>query len=365
MNTELFKKGLSSVLKITKEAPVLLETKNNRLIIASHNSFHSVIFEMETDLDDFKVVIPEKIARQIPSQVSKDFHLWIDENNEKAVINSENSEMEISILSPEALSLNRLAKNFEKEPVWKINGLNFKNAFNRVSHSANDKTIGDIVLRGYHMNIKHKNIEFMASNGAAMSVTNLVMDSDVSEERMFLLNQDFSNLIQLLHDEDFFLSYNENSVSLQFKTDEYTLRMISSLTSGNPFNYHSVVDKVLTPKNEGESKFVQLNVKEFKESLKKMNFFFDDSAKYRIKLDISNDELKLFSSNIYGSTENKVNVVSSDVNTEETIYLSGTNLFSYLNSVKSEDTVMYFTDALSPVLFLDNQGMEILTVFNV
>jgi len=48
-----------------------------------------------------------------------------------------------------------------------------------------------------------------------------------------------------------------------------------------------------------------------------------------------------------------------------TIYLSGTNLYSYLNSIKSEQVEMSVLGSKSPVLFIDDLGLEILTVFNV
>jgi len=364
MDIELFKEGLKSILRITKEAPILIEVKSGRMMIASHNNFHSVIFEMQTDMEDFKIVIPEKLARQLPQQIKNRFDLRIDPDEEKAVLFSDGVKLDLSILSPEAMSLNRLAKHYEKESVWTLNGLQFKTALDRIMHSANDKTIGDIVLRGYHMSIADGEVEMMASNGAAMSVTKFpVNEGDL--DYMFLLNQDFFTAAKLLHDDEILVSYNDNAITLQAIGENSTLRIISSLTKGDAFKYHKVMEQVLEPKQNNESKTCVLHTKELKETLKKMNFFFDDSSKYRIEMEITPDSVVFSSSNMYGSTKNQVSLISTTVEEPMTIYLSGTNLYSYLNSIKSEQVEMSVLGSKSPVLFIDDLGLEILTVFNV
>lgn len=365
MNVELFKEGLTSILKITKEAPVLLEVKNGRLIIASHNNFHSVIFEMQTDLEDFKVVLPEKLARQLPRQIKNTIDLTIDDEENKLTIKSEGVKLNTATLGKDSMSLSSLVKHYTKEETWTLNGAQFKEAINKAMHSANDKSIGDIVLKGYHLSFKQDEAELMASNGAAMTVITFPVSSYEEDEKLFLLNQDFFSAANLLHDGEVTLAYNTHAVTLFSKTDDSSIRIVSSLTQGQPLNYQKVMDMVYEPERNKESVFGYVNTKELKEAMKKMTFFFDDTSKYRIKLDIDSDRIIFNSGNMYGETKNQIRFMDTTVEDPITLYLSGANLNSYLSSVKSETIKLTVKDDKTPVLFSDDLGIEILTVFNV
>lgn len=364
MNTELLKEGLTSVLKVTKEAPVLMEVKSGRLIIASHSDFHSIIFEMPTTMNDFKLVLSEKLARQLPKQIKTKFELEIDEDKNTAVVKSDGVKLELTTLDKGALSLAGLVKHYTKEAQWTINGQDFKAAFGKAMHSANDRSIGDIVLRGYHLHLKDGRAEVMASNGAAMTLVNfdLVKGDD---EAMLLLNQDFFKATSLLYDEEVSLSYNSHAVTLQSTKDNVTLRIISSLTQGSEFDYQKVIDKVMHPWNQGDSKLCAFAAKDLQEIMKKMTFFLDDTTKYKMKVEIGPDKAVLSSDNVYGRAKNQLKLSESEFSEVQEVYISGLNLNSYLSSTKSDEIHLIIHDAYTPLLFVDDMGKEIITVFNV
>ena len=364
MDTELLKEGLTSVLKVTKEAPVLLEVKSGRLIIASHNDFHSVIFEMPTDMEDFKLVLSEKLARQLPKQIRTKFDLTINSENNTAELKSDGVKLKLTTLDSNALSLASLIKHYVKEETWKVNGIAFKNAFDKAMHSANDKAIGDVVLRGYHLKLKDKKAEIMASNGAALTLVEFGIDSG-DKEALLLLNQEFYKAVKLLHDGEITLGHNAHALTMQSSDGKSTLRIITALNKGNAFDYHKVVDTVKVPWEQDESKACVFDAKELKEIMKKMTFFLDDTTKYKTKLEVGPDKVILSSDNVYGESKNQLKLSESDFTTSQEVYISGLNLNSYLSSTKSEEIKMVIYDAYTPVLFLDDVGLEIITVFNV
>mgnify|MGYP000468007678 CR=1 FL=1 len=361
MNVDNFKLGLTAVLQITKESPVLLEVKNGRMIFASYNNFHNVIFETETDLEDFKVVFPEKVARQIPKQIKKTLSINQDGNTFSLV--SDGSKMNVSTLSEDSMSLNGLVHHYQKDTIWEVDPESFKDAFKRVQHSANDKLIGDVVLKGYHLNISGGKAEVMASNGASMSLS--YFDVDKEEDNLFLLNQEFFNAVKLINGGSLNIGFNNKAITLINQTEEYTLRIISSLNNGKPLNYGDVLNNVLKPRTNKESSFGYFNTKEMKEALKKMEFFFDESVKNRIHLEFQQDRIVLSSNNLYGDSKNQVRLFDTNFFDAEEIYVSGVNLLSFLNSTSSENVEVSFVDKETPVLFSDSLGYEVITVFKV
>lgn len=346
--------GISTVLKIAdKESPILIEVRNNRLFIGTNTNYHKLIFESSLTMEDFRAVISSEIAREAASMFLGDFEIHEDFIQFK----NKTNKTKISLLK-NSISLMELARGYEKSNNATFDGSELINAFSYTKHASNDKSIGDVVLRGFHFTLNDSTAEVMASNGAILSLVKVnQMDVDFNQSKTLLLNPDFFSLIKTFGNEELKIGFNENAISLQQVTSDFTLRAVSSLIAGKQaLPYENVIK---TAKNGVKISCV-VTKKSFLDAVKDVKVFSSDS-KSTLKL-FNTGELEIQADGTRGEAVREIDVSSirnpNDDNLE--VKLNIDYLFNYLSGNKSDLISIGFSDSLSPVVFEDSYGVEIL-----
>jgi DNA polymerase III sliding clamp (beta) subunit (PCNA family) len=351
--------GLKTALKITKEAPVIVEARSGKLFIGTHNEYHSVIFECPTIWEDFKAVLSFNIAKEIPRSISGGKVSFEVLENHTLKFVSKGVKLNLALLDNSSLSLSTLVKKYIKETMWEVNGKGFNDALERVRHAANDKSIGDVVLRGYHLKKKGEALEFMASNGATLSVSSAqLLNKDEAVEGTLLLNPEFSQVANLLFEKTR-IGFSEDSISLESSSEDKTLRMVSLLTKGKPFDYDTVLNKV-----KGNPIRASFDAKTMAEAIKRTDFFTDEANKNKIRFFINNNgTASVHSGNHYGESSIHLETIEHNLDSDLELELSGTHFLNYLTSLKSSTITVYIKDDTVPIRIEDGLTTEVIVLF--
>lgn len=348
--------GIVNLLKIAKGNPFLLECRSNKLYIGTYTDYHKVIYETPMNHQDFRAIISNEIARDIVDLISEDFIV----TEEFMEFKNSGNKTKVKLLK-EPITLSDLAKGYEKTDTADFNGKEFKDAFSYVKHASNDKSLGDTVLRGFHLTINSNKAEVMASNGFVMSVVPVQqINQDFNQSAILLLNHDFFSVTRLLSDGVIRLGYNEKSVSLTCEEESYTIRIITSLTKGNPLPYQRVLSETL-PLNKN---VYVLDKESFLFSAKQARIFSEARASIKFYY---TGEVDIFSEGERGETKNSVEVkkYSIQTNLEEKnglmeVKINSDYLLKFIQSVKSEFISVKINNETSPIIFDDNFGTEMI-----
>lgn len=356
---EHFIGGMKKVLLVVKDNPVLLQADNGKLSIASYNDYHSVIFSCPTGWANFKAVFSPEAAKELPQQADGASALEIEVASTNATLVADGIRSKFTTLDPGSLGLNRLLKKFSLDEPWITNGYDLKSAFSRVVHSANDKTIGDAVLRGYHLVRIGGHLELMASNGAVMTLCSIPVDGE-GADRVLLLNPEFYTVASLLYDGDVTIGTGDDgALSLYCKDGETELTVISSLTSGKSFDYKTIIEGL----QKSNNKVYKVEKDSLRDALKKLKFFMDDSVKSKIRVELTQDNIQLYSNNTKGASTVDVPTLRGDAESL-TIHISGSNLSNYVNSIKTPELELFVSNDTTPLLLGNGESLEVIALFS-
>lgn len=350
---DALREGLVTVLKVAKDNPILIEKRNDQLYVGTYTEYHKIIYQtsIKNDKSDFKAVIPASIAKNVPDMILGD--VLIEDSCITFV--SDSNKTKISLVE-DSINLVNLARGYEKENNAEFNTTELKEAFFYTKHASNDKTIGDLVMRGFHFTLKNSECEVMASNGATLSLVKLFQTNiDFSKETVLLVNPEFFNAIKVLEGEFTKVGFNENSVSLTSTTDNYTLRIISSLVNGNSLPYENVV---LSAQQNSQVSYV-ISRRSFLEAVKQVKVFSEKSVLLKF---FNTGEFEVESESSSGSATRSIEVKSyeNELDKNFNLKVNVEMLFSYLLSTKQEFISVSIKDNESPILFDDNFGINIL-----
>lgn len=353
--------GITTALKVTKDTPVVIEVSNGLMSVGTYNDYHSVVYECPTDLEDFKAVLSFQTAKELPKILSSENIELSLEKDVTLVVSSGDIKLRLSLLDPSVLSIKRLTAKYSTNFEWEVDGVAFNNSLSRVSHAANDASIGDVVLRGYHLTEKSDSIEFMASNGAILSIASVPATpiSDQSLCRVVLLNQEFNQATQLLYPSSK-LAISNDTISFESVDGVRKLKVTSILTKGTGFNYQPVLDA--TKQN---TSFASFDTKLLTKSVKKVTFFTDEIAKNKLRFSFTTTgKVNLYSSNNYGEALVTLDAIDSNMVTDFSVFLSGVHLLKYLSSLKSGSVTLYLKDENSPIRLEDGLSKEVMVTIN-
>lgn len=347
--------GLSGLLKVAKGNPLLIEVKSNKLFMGTYSDYHKVVYEFPCDHEDFRAVFSDDIVKDLPHLVSGDFTV-----SENSITFKRGKDRTDISLSKEPITLTGLSKGYEKKNLAHFLGSEIRSAFSYVKHASNDKSLGDVVLRGFHLTLDSNKAEVMSSNGFMLSVVPVQQTNDeFNQSDILILNSDFFNAVKLVDDEyDVHIGYNDSALSLTQEADGYILRVITSLTKGNPLPYQKVLKEV-EPRNK--TQYV-VDKNSFVDALRGITIFSEDRAEFGF---YNTGEVSIFTSGDRGSATREVDVKSftleEDLQDSIKINFNPTYLTSFLSSVKSEELSINLAGPKSPVLFLDNFGKEVIS----
>lgn len=356
-----FLDNLKNVLKISKEAPVLIHSGSGKLFIGSHNDYHSVVVESPSEWQDFKAVISNEVARQVARAVTEDrLNFSIDQDTLK--VSSKGIKLNIPTLDSPMTTAKLLTK-FSKSGDYFVNGKDFKDAVNLVKHAANDRSIGDVVLRGYHMTARDSHFEVMASNGAVMALTRVsysgLSDSTPPDDTVYLLNPEFHQVSDLfLGEVD--VSPSEGTLSFQSSHELSTVYAVSNLTQGTPAPYSAVLETV-----EKNPTSVIINTRNLYEAIRRIDFFTDDSKNNRVTMRIQEHEIEVVTHNQHGHSSVRVETSSSKNLPQDGLELttSWSYLIGFFSSAKGEETEILIKDPTSPIMLKSEFLEEVVVLF--
>lgn len=356
-----FLDNLKSVLKISKEAPVLLHSDSGKMSIGSYNDYHSVVIVSPSEWQDFKAVISNDVARQISRAVT-DERLNFIVDGDTIKVSSKGIKLNIPTLdSP--MTAPKLMTKFSKSKDYFVNGKDFKDAINLVKHAANDRSIGDVVLRGYHMTAKDSHFEVMASNGAVMAVTRVsysgLSSSTPADDTVYLLNPEFHQIADLFLDE-VDISPSEDTISFQSTHELSTVYAVSNLTQGTPAPYAAVLGTV-----EKNPVSIMVNTRNLYEAIRRIDFFTDEAKNNRVAISLKEDEIEVVTFNQHGHSSVRVETSSSkNLPTGGiTITTNWNYLIGFLSSAKGEEAELLAKDATSPIMLKSEFLEEVVVLF--
>jgi len=350
---DALREGLITVLKIAKENPILIEKRTDQLYVGTYTEYHKVVYQttVKNTLENFKAIISAQIAKDLPDMISGDIEV------DEASISFKNSSNKTKIaLVQDSMSLTSLARGYEKENNASFNTNELREAFFYTRHASNDKTIGDLVMRGFHFTLNSSACEVMASNGAILSLVKLYQTNpDFDKSHVLLVNPDFFNVLKLLQGETTFVGFNENSVSLTSSNNNHTLRIISSLINGKNLPYESVVSSA---RSSTKVRYV-VDKRSFVDAVKQVKVFSDKSIELKI---FKTGEFEVSTEGTLGSANRDVKVVSYENPIDENFLLKVNveMLFSYLSANKEEFISINVKSDGDPIVFEDNFGLDIL-----
>jgi DNA polymerase III sliding clamp (beta) subunit (PCNA family) len=349
------KSALSSVLKIAKDSPVLVESRGEKLFVGTYTDYHKVVYETPYNGDSFKFVISTEMATLLSEIMFGEF--IIDDSS--VVVSNNRDRTEISTLVSD-ITLLSLAKGYEKSSLLKFSAKEIKSAFNYTRHASNDKKIADTVLHGFHLKLSPSSAEVMASNGAMLSLFSIYHgDMNFSESKILLLNGDFFNLLKTFSDEgEIGLSYNENSISLTQYGQGFTIRAISALTKGNPLGYTSVVE---SSKNSVNMSFSVDRV-ELMDAVRQIKLFSEENNRCTISI-TPEDKIVVSSVGKKGKADREIPCLFVKKNKAIDVSINIQYLLSYLSSARGDRILIGTSGEDSPVCMEDGFGIELIAPF--
>lgn len=358
---EKIRKGLSKVLKFAGKNPILVEARKGRLFVGAKNDFNSVVFETSSELnEDFRFELNADVVSNTVSMMIGDF--FIGDGFIEFKSGSNKTKIAASSMNNNAtLSLMRLASGYEKTKVAVFDGSIFSSVFSYAKHASNDKTIGDVVLRGAHFSLKDDYAEVMTSNGYIMSTAKIrrLKSQEDANSSIMILNEEFFNTIKLFSDEKVYLGFNDRAVTLESEIEDYKIRVITSLVAtqnNSSYPYERVIE---TTESSAKHRY-SLDKKELLNFVKELKFFCSDN---KIHLNIFNTgEMELFVSGTSGSGVRALSYTDNENPSENNldIKFNVEYLYNYLANLSSQTLILKVNDDKSPVLFEDDLGKTIL-----
>ena len=344
--------GLSSVLKIAKDSPVLVESRGGKLFVGTYTDHHKVVYETPHADDNFKFVVSTEMATLLSEIMFGE--LVIEESS--LVVSNKRDRTEISTLNSD-ITLLSLAKGYEKSSLIKFPAKELKAAFNYTRHASNDKKIADTVLQGFHLKLSPSSAEIMASNGVILSLVSLYHgDVNFSESKILLLNGDFFNLLKIFSDEgEIGISYNENSISVTQQGPDFVIRAISALTKGNPLGYTGVVE---SSRNSVNMSFSVDRI-EFTDAVRQIRLFSEENNKCTLSI-TSDDKVIVRAVGKKGKADREIPCIFTKRNKDIEISMNIQYLLSYLSGSRGERILIGTSGEESPLCMEDGFGIELI-----
>lgn len=360
-NNRDFLENLKSILKISKEAPVVIHSSSGRVSIGSHSDYHSVVISSSSTWQDFTVRLSNEVARQVARAVTEERLAFnLDSGNVK--ISSKGVKLDLPMVESSS-TIGKLLTKFSKTGEYFVIGKEFRDAVALVKHAANDRTIGDIVLRGYHLVARDSHFELMASNGAVMAVTRVsysgLSGTTPDEDVIYLLNPEFHQVAELFH-EEVSVSPSEDTISFSSKSSSTELSVVTKLTQGNPAPYQQVIASV-----EKNPIYMKVNTKNLYEAVRRIDFFTDENNNNRVSMLLKDGEVEVTTYNQHGHSTVRVEVNSSYglPNDGITLVTRWNNLVGFFSSATEEETTILVKDETSPILLKSGQLEEVIVLF--
>lgn len=347
--------ALKNILKVTKDAPILFESYGGKTFISSYNEYHVLCGEVASGENDYNFLLVNEVARQVARSCSDDGFTF-SLKGDSVTFKSRGVSIKLPTITEESSSTKKLMSKYSTSKDILVDGESLSRVVSGVKHASNDKSIGDVVLKGYHLSASKDKIEMMASNGAVLSVATLSADTSLSQT--FLLNQDFHQISQLFHGE-VTVGVGSDTLSCTFLgEDGVTYRVVTGLTSGTPIAYSGVLESA--EKNKYK---VVLETRDFYEALKRVEFFTDEDRNSRVLVKIAADEILLSAGNHMGESQVRLQPVSSVMSDEVSLELGLPSLVSFLASVKDGEVELRFKDGLSPIYLLSETVKDVMVLF--
>jgi len=350
-----FTSAFNTVLKIVKDSPVLIDLRSDRVFIAGFNSLHAVSTEIplqETNDNVFSFHLTSEVAKEIAKSLSDNIEFILVDTN--VTINSDKVRLKIPVTS--GTSLGSMFSKYVKSKSVTVDGNAIKSIVEFCKHAANDKEIGDIVMRGYHLLLSPEGLSVLTSNGSMLATASVpILQTALTDNTTLLLNEDFSSLTVYFEDRVIHMGYSSDTLSIEIPTDNYQIRVITSLVSGQPLEYENIISSI----DENIHTF-KINKVELDAALKSLQLFFrnnsDNFNDRVVDLEVSSEFLTLNANNQYGEANTKIPITDHNNSDTTVLRLEGINLQKYVKSLSGIDTIIVCYKDTTSAIFLTDEN---------
>ncbi len=331
-------------------ANILLETRNNKLRVASTNLEVSVSISIGAKItEEGSITIPARVVTEIVSNLkSGQIELFSD----KEILEIKNSEFESKLTGMNSSDFPDTPLDIGAESV-KFPFEVFKKAISKVLYSVSvDETRP--VLTGVLLIAKEKELVFVATDGFRLSQKTIKVKGYAEERRIIIPKNTFSELVRLSGSDEFEFSIKKADKQLLIGISN--IIMSSRIIDGEFPDFERIIPK--------ETKFkVKADKEELLRSIKLASVFAKDSANV-IKFTVNKNTLDLTAeSNQYGNQKGRVDVkVDGELSDDFTIAFNYKFLEDFLNICESDEVQIEMSDPNSPVLFLDSKDTDYLHI---
>lgn len=352
--------GLKLVLQVVSDSPVLIQSGNDKVYVATYDKDHVAIYtSLHNNAPEYRVVLSYDTAKQLLTHFNGG---KIEVKDDVLNVSLGKSKASFSTID-ENISLTSLTKKYSDENPIRIDPGEFRRLYAETVHSSNNKSIGDVRFQGFHLAHFGDSTEVMTTDGTVISLATTPHQSPALDEPIIIINNPgFSKIPPALAGaKDLSLSISDDTLSLvaMFGDDE-AFRVISSLVRGTPIGYQAVVERTRAA-NTSE---YRISNAAFSEALTKVAYFSaGDENKEKIILNIDKNVCTISATNGKGSTSLDVDLTPVDTKQEQwTIATDRSYLHSYLKSTKHEDITMRLGGDKLPMLFEAGTSTEIISV---
>lgn len=347
---------------------MIVEAREQRLFIGTYSPHHSLIMEVPTDWDDFKIVLTGEVSQELLKVMKETISFTPSDDGQTVTVHTAGTKLNLRTLDKRVLTLGMLAKQFVHNKTWEMSGTDLADAVTRIRHSANNAAISDVVMKSYHISHLPKDggvgvLELMTTTGSSMSLTTLPVGSTDEfgvEKITVIISPEFHQIAALVDGGNVTFGLADGvesmSVTCEYPDEDTILRAITARTTGTPIPYESV----LGPLRE-EDKFFTIDRKEFLEAVSHANFFSSKSSSRKLDALLADKKLVLSANNAHGSTSTQIKV--EDQVRGLTFSISGDLLRSYLSSSKGGKIEVFGKDNSTPLLFKDGLSEEVISLY--
>lgn len=311
---------------------ILLKTENGKLILTGNNLDLCIKSSLDVQVDeDGSIVVPSRYFGEIVKRLPEsDLSINVLDNN-RIMIKSGKSEFEIAGLDPtdypdmpSIASDNKLTIKSDK-----FDTLIKKTIFAVSQDEAKPIITGELLV------IKENEITMVALDGIRVAIRKDSLESSYTENRIVIPGKNLSEISKILLDVDNDITINYDNKNILIYIDDTLIT--SRLLSGNFLDYEKVIPNYYKTR-------VTVNTKLFQESLERASIILKEGNNNIIKLNISNDIIKVYSNSQQGRTYEEV---PSDVEGPELeIGFNSRYFIEILKAIDDEEIYLEFTSSI-------------------
>lgn len=355
--------GMTLATKVVRDSPILLQYSSGKVYVGTYSQTHTFIYTAEVpDLEPFRAVVSYETAKHLTSHF---YGGTLDFSDTSVGVVLGKNKAKFSLYDNDTrMSLKTLAEKYTDDEAVTINPVEFKRLYDETKYASNSSQVGDIRFQGFHLAFYGNKTEVVATDGNIIALAATTHPGKpLDEPLVFINNPEFESIAGIMGGaSDLKISFATGdtiSLTADFPNGA-TVRVVSSLITGDPVPYNTVLERVTTA-NTSE---YTLRRAEFLTVLSTVPYFAEgDSNKNKVNLRIEGDSCAISATNERGSTT--VEAPITEISTDQDVWSINIDLaylMAYLKSSKLQDITLRVGGDKLPILLESGTSTGIITV---